>query len=237
MTDHTPLSEDELPRAYRKGNSTEGILPILGYVLGDQVGSRLFGDTSGDRIAIILMTLAAGWAVVQRHRRGETIGWWIPSVAVYLFFRGVAGLIWGEDVFLAVGIGLKVALGLGALGSVIIGRSAAAQLAPLVLPFSSEVREHPRYLSTMRNLTLAYAVYQLVTVGFEIWLLGETDSGTGFLIIRTAIGSAAGFIGFIVAVFYVDRRLRAIPGFGGVMEMFEEIGIALEQRRDEAKGS
>lgn len=237
MTDHTPLSEDELPRAYRKGNSTEGILPILGYVLGDQVGSRLFGDTSGDRIAIILMTVAAGWAVVQRHRRGETIGWWIPSVAVYLFFRGVAGLIWGEDVFLAVGIGLKVALGLGALGSVIIGRSAAAQLAPLVLPFSPEVREHPRYLSTMRNLTLAYAVYQLVTVGFEIWLLGETESGTGFLIIRTAIGSAAGFIGFIVAVFYVDRRLRAIPGFGGVMEMFEEIGIALEQRRDEAKGS
>ncbi len=237
MADDTPLSDGELPRAYRKGNSTEGVLPILGYILGDQVGSRLFGETSGARIAIVLMTLAAVWAVVQRSRRGESIGWWIPSVAVYLFFRGIAGLIWGEDVFLAVGIGLKVALGLGALVSVVIGRPAAALLAPLVLPFSSEIREHARYLSTMRNLTVAYSVYQLVTVGFEIWLLGETESGTGFLLIRTAIGSAAGFIGFIVAVFYVDRRLRTIPGFGGVMEMFEEIGIALEQRRDEAKGS
>ncbi len=236
MADDSPPADDELPLAYRKGSSTEGILPILGYVVGDQVGTRLVGDTSGDRIAIVLMTLAAGWAVLQRHRRGESIGWWIPSVAVYLFFRGIAGLIWGEDVFLAIGIGLKVALGLAALGSVFIGRAAAAQLAPLVLPFSAEIQEHERYQSTMRNLTVAYAVYQLITVAFEIWLLGETDSGTGFLIIRTLIGSAAGFIGFIAAVFYVDRRLRAIPGFAGVMEMFEEIGIALEQRRDEAKG-
>ncbi|MDW3175761.1 MAG: hypothetical protein R8J94_00095 [Acidimicrobiia bacterium] len=237
MSDEHPPTDEELPLAYRKGSSTEGILPILGYVLGDQLGSRLFGDTAGDRIAIILMTVAAGWAVVQRQRRGESIGWWIPSVAVYLFFRGVAGLIWGEDVFLAIGIGLKVALGLGALVSVFIGRPAAAQLAPLVLPFSAEVREHKRYHTTMRNLTLAYAVYQLITVGFEIWLLGETDSGTGFLIIRTLIGSAAGFVGFIAAVFYVDRRLRAIPGFSGVMEMFEEIGVALEERRDAAKDS
>lgn len=222
---------DELPLAYRKGSSTEGVLPILAYIAGDQLGGRLFGDAAGDRIAIVLMTAAASWAVVQRIRRGEAIGWWIPSVAIYLFCRGVAGLIWGEDVFLAVGIGLKVALGVAALVSVLIGRSAAAYLAPMVLPFSDRTQAHPRFRSTMRDLTLAYAVYQLVTVGFEIWLLGETDSGTGFLVIRTLIGSAAGFVGFIAAVFYVDRRLRAIPWFDGVMPMFEEIGLALEERR------
>lgn len=231
MTEDLPSTSDELPLAYRKGSSTEGLLPILGYVVGDQIGGRLFGDSAGDRIAIILMTLAASWAVVQRHRRGESVGWWIPSVALYLFFRGVAGLIWGEDVFLAVGIGLKVALGLAALVSVLIGKALAAKLAPLVLPFSDDVQAHRRYRSTMRNLTLAYAIYQLVTVGFEIWLLGETDSGTGFLIIRTLIGTAAGFVGFIVAVFYVDRRLRGIPDFPGVMHLFEEIGLALEERR------
>ena len=237
--DVTPAG-DELPVAYRKGSSTEGVLPILAYVVGDQLGGRLFGDTAGDRIAIVLMTLAAGWAVVQRHRRGESIGWWIPSVAVYLFFRGVAGLIWGEDVFLAVGIGLKVALGLAALGSVLIGKALAAKLAPLVLPFSDDVQAHPRYRSSMRNLTLAYAIYQLITVGFEIWLLGETESGTGFLIIRTMIGTAAGFVGFLAAVFYMDRRLRRIPDFPGVMQLFEEIGQALEERRlaeNEAKKS
>lgn len=237
MTDDRTEQQDDLPLAYRKGSSTEGVLPILGYVIGDQLGGRFFGDTAGDRIAIVLMTVAAAWAVVQRHRRGESIGWWIPSIAVYLFFRGVAGLIWGEDVFLGIGIGLKVALGLAALGSVVIGRAAAAKLAPLVLPFSVDVQAHDRYRSTMRNLTLAYAVYQLVTVGFEIWLLGETDSGTGFLIIRTLIGSAAGFIGFIAAVFYVDRRLRIIPEFDGVMPMFEEIGLALEERRAIERGA
>lgn len=231
MTDAQLPIDDELPLAYRKGSSTEGLLPILGYVLGDQLGSRAFGDDAGDRIAIVLMTLAASWAVVQRLRRGEAIGWWIPSVAIYLFFRGVAGLIWGEDVFLGIGIGLKVALGLAALISVFMGRALAGQLVPLVLPFSIDVQNHGRYRSTMRNLTLAYAIYQLVTVGFEIWLLGETDSGTGFLIIRTLIGSAAGFIGFIVAVFYVDRRLRPVPGFSGVMPMFEEIGMQLEERK------
>lgn len=231
MTEDSPHTADDLPLAYRKGSSTEGLLPILGYVVGDQLGGRAFGDTAGDRIAIVLMTVAAGWAVVQRQRRGESIGWWIPSVAVYLFFRGIAGLIWGEDVFLGIGIGLKVALGLAALVSVLIGKAFAGKLAPLVLPFSQEVQQHKRYRTTMRNLTLAYAVYQLVTVGFEIWLLGETDSGTGFLIIRTLIGSAAGFIGFIAAVFYLDRRLRPVPGFDGVMPMFEEIGIALEERK------
>ncbi len=235
LSNENPDAESvDLPLAYRKGSSTEGVLPIAGFVIGDQVGTRLFGDVTGDRLAIILMTLAASWAVVQRHRRGEAIGWWIPSIAVYLFFRGVAGLIWGEDVFLAIGIGLKVALGLAALGSVLVGQAFAAKLAPLVLPFSEETRAHERFISTMRNLTLAYAVYQLVTVGFEIWLLGETESGTGFLIIRTMIGAVAGFVGFLVGVYYVDRRLRPIPGFPGVMPMFEEIGLALEERREAA---
>ena len=231
------ISDDDLPLAYRKGSSTEGILPIAGFVIGEQFGSRAINDLWGDRLAIILMTLAAVWAVVQRQRRGQAIGWWIPSIAVYLFFRGIAGLIYGEDVFLAIGIGLKVALGLAALVSVLVGRAAAAYLAPMVLPFGDEIQAHERFISTMRHITLAYAVYQLVTVGFEIWLLGKSDSGTAFLIIRTLVGTAAGFVGFVAAVAYVDRRLRSIPGFGGVMAMFEEIGLALEERRlNERKG-
>lgn len=223
--------DDDLPLAYRKGASTEGILPLAGFLVGEQLGSRFIGELWGDRLAIILMTLAAGWAVVQRQRRGESIGWWIPSIAVYLFIRGIAGLIWGEDVFLAIGIGLKVALGLAALISVLIGRALAGALAPLVLPFSQQTQQHERYVSTMRNITLAYAVYQLATVGFEIWLLGESDSGSAFLIIRTLVGTVAGFVGFLVAIAYADRRLRAIPEFPGVLEMFEEIGIKLEERR------
>ena len=95
---------DELPLAFRQGSSVEGILPLAGFFAGEQIGSRLLGsDLWGDRIAIILMTLAAGWSVVQRKRRGVAVGWWIPSLAVYLFARGIAGLIWGEDVFLAIG--------------------------------------------------------------------------------------------------------------------------------------
>ena len=130
-----PLTPADLPLAYQPGRSTEGILPIAGYVIGDQIGSRLVSDDAGVRLAIVLMTAAAIWAVVQRVRRGKAIGWWIPGVAIYLFGRGIAGLIWGEDVFLAVGIGFKVALGLAALVSVLIGRALAGELAPLVLPF------------------------------------------------------------------------------------------------------
>lgn len=229
----TSAERDELPAAFRGGNSMEGVLPILAFVLGDQLGDRLFGDTSGDRIAIVAMTLASAWAVVQRHRRGESIGWWIPSVAGYLFVRGIAGLIWGEDVFLAIGIGLKVSLGVAALVSVMIGRALAGELAPLVLPFSDSTRSHLRYRSTMRDLTLAYAVYQLISVGFEIWLLGETSSGTGFLVIRTLVGTVAGFVGFILAVLYADRRMRAIPEFPGVLAQFEQIGAALEASKAE----
>ncbi len=230
------IDSDNLPAAYRPGSSTEGLLPIFGFIVGDQLGSRVFGDLWGDRLAIILMTLAAGWAVVQRQRRGVAIGWWIPSIAVYLFCRGVAGLIWGEDVFLAIGIGLKVTLGIAALVSVIIAKPAAAFLAPMVLPFSDETQAHRKYYTTMRNLTLGYALYQLVTVGFEIWLLTASDSGTVFLVIRTVVGTAAGFVGFFIAAFYADRSLRSIPDFPGVLPMFEQIGMALEERRQAAKG-
>ncbi len=225
------IDPDNLPAAFRQGSSLEGILPLAGYFIGEQLGGRAFGELWGDRIAIVLMTLAAGWSVVQRKRRGQAIGWWIPSIAAYLFLRGIAGLIWGETVFLAIGIGLKVALGLAALVSVFIGRPLAGLLAPLVLPFDETTKAHPIYSSTMRNLTLGYSIYQLITVGFEIWLLGETESGSNFLIIRTIIGAGAGFFGFLGAVFYADQRLKKIPGFNGVMESFEEIGVILEQRR------
>ncbi len=229
-------SSDELPAAFRKGSSTEGILPLAGYIIGQQLGNRLFDETWGARIAIVAMTLAAGWAVVQRKRRGQDIGWWIPSIAIYLFLRGIAGLIWGEDVFLAIGIALKVGLGLAALGSALIGKPAAAQLAPLVMPFSDDTMAHPAYHRTMRNLTLGYAVYQLISVGFEIWLLGETSSGTGFFLIRTGIGWVAAFFGFFAAMYYVDRGLKKIDGFPGVMEIFEEIGLKLEAQRAAEKG-
>ena len=198
----------ELPRAYQQGGAVEGLLPILGYVLGDQIGSRIWGDLAGDRIAIVAMTLASGWALAQRIRRGNGVGWWLPTISLYLLLRGIAGLIWGEDVFLAAGIGVKVVLGVVALGSVLIGRPAAAELAPMILPFTLEQQKHTTFLSTMRVLTLTYALYQLITVGFEIWLLGETSSGTAFLVIRFLVGTVATFVGFGVAMFYVDRRLR-----------------------------
>lgn len=239
MTDKPPqhLDDTEIPIAYQRGRSTEGILPIAGYVVGDQVGSRLLSEDAGVQLAIVLMTAAAVWAVVQRVRQGRAIGWWIPGVAVYLFARGIAGLIWGEDVFLAAGIGVKVVLGLAALVSVVIGRPLAAELAPMVLPFDPGVRSHPLFRTTMRNVTLAYSIYQLISVGFEIWLLGATESGTGFLIIRTLVGWVAGVIGFFVAIFYVDRSLRRIPRFDGVMPMFERIGMAIEAERADRRNS
>lgn len=236
MNESQPETED-LPLAYRQGNSLEGLLPIIGYVLGDQLGTRIWSDDVGVRLAVVAMTAAAIWAVVQRHRRGQSIGWWIPSVGAYLFLRGIAGIVWGEDVFLGIGIGLKVALGLAALGSVLIAKPLGAILAPMVLPFSEQVREHPVFMRTMRNITLAYALYQLVSVGFEIWLLINTESGTGFLIIRTLVGTVAGFVGFIAAVLYSDRRLRRIPEFPGVFAMFEEIGEILETQRAEARAA
>ncbi len=236
MSDPRPETE-ELPLAYRQGNSIEGLLPIIAYVLGDQVGTRVWSDDVGVRLAVVAMTAAAIWAVIQRHRRGQSIGWWIPSVGAYLFLRGIAGIIWGEDVFLGIGIGLKVVLGLAALGSVLIGKALGAILAPMVLPFGESVRNHPVFATTMRNITLAYAVYQLISVGFEIWLLVNTESGTGFLIIRTLVSTVAGFVGFIAAVLYSDRRLRVIPGFPGVFAMFEEIGEILEAQRAEARAA
>ena len=142
MTDapSSPADSSGLPVAYRQGNAFEGLLPIIGYMAGNQVGSRLFSDTAGDRLAILAMTLAAGFAVVRRHRRGRAIGWWIPSVAVYFLVRGAAGLVFGEKVFLSFGIGLKVALGLAAPVSVFVGRPLAAELSPLILPLTEQVR-------------------------------------------------------------------------------------------------
>jgi hypothetical protein len=107
----------------------------------------------------------------------------------------------------------------------------------MVLPLGPSVRAHRLFHLTMRNITLAYGIYQLVSVGFEIWLLANTESGTGFLIIRTLVSTVAGFVGFIGAVIYSDRKMRAIPGFVGIMAMFEQIGEVLEAQRARARSA
>jgi len=225
------LEPEDLPAAFRRGSAFEGLLPLIAYIAGERLGTWQFGEVSGDRIAIAAMSLAAVWSGVQRHLRGQSIGWWIPGLFVYLLVRGIAGLVWGEDVFLAFGIGVKVALGVGALVSVVIGRPLAHEFIHMVLPFTEAVRAHPVFRRTFRNVTLAYAIYQLISVAFEIWLLDSTESGTGFLVIRTLVGWVAGFVGFFIALFYVDAKLKPIDGFDGVMPMMEEIGEALEADR------
>ena len=89
---------------------------------------------------------ATAWslkATYTKHRKHQRIGWLLPATTLYLIFRGTVGIITdSRAAYFGVGIGTKFAIGLGLIGSVVIGKGVAAMYADRVLPFPDDVRVH-----------------------------------------------------------------------------------------------
>ncbi|MXW57159.1 MAG: DUF3159 domain-containing protein [Acidimicrobiia bacterium] len=171
--------------------------------------------------AIAAMTAWAVKAQVSRYRRGLPLGRVMPIIVVYLLIRGTLGIIYdSEDVYFGIGIGAKALAALALLVSAAMKRNATGYALPYLVPFDHDTKSHPEYRAATRRVSIAVALIVFASVGFDTWLL-QNASINQFVLIRLGVNWGASIATLLGAGLYLDRRLRRIPGFPGMMALVE----------------
>ena len=197
----------------QKGRVLDSVLPIALFL----VLNRIWGLGAG----VAGATLWSIKVAVDRRRREESVGRFLPILVVYLVVRAIIGILTdSEAVYFGIGIGTKAAVGVALIATVVAGQPVLARYAPMLVPFSSETRAHPLYLKVMGRLTVFLGVYQLLTSVWDIWLFNRTSTD-GYVLIRFAVGWPAGTLATMIAFAYADRALRPIPDYPGIMDLMD----------------
>ncbi len=171
--------------------------------------------------AIAAMTLWAIKAQLSRYRRGLPLGKVMPLVVTYLVVRGIIGIIYdSEEVYFGVGIAVKALAALGLLISAFLRRNAIGYALPYLIHLDSAIVGHRVYRSTTRRIAVAVALVVCVSVGFDTWLL-QNASINEFVAIRLGVNWGLSILTLIAVGIYLDRRLRQIPNFSGLMPLLE----------------
>ncbi|MCY4272993.1 MAG: hypothetical protein OXF00_10150 [bacterium] len=171
--------------------------------------------------AIVAMTLWAVKAQVSRFRRGLPLGRVMPIIVVYLLIRGTLGIIYdSEEVYFGIGISAKALAGLALLASAAMRRNATGYALPYLVPIDQDVKSHPEYRAATRRVSVAVALIVFASVGFDTWLL-QNASVNKFVLIRLGVNWGVSLATILGAGLYLDRRLRRIPGFPGMMPLIE----------------
>ena len=195
------------------GNPLDSIMPIVLF-LGLR---RLFGLAWG-------IVGATAWALkvaVQRKRAGHPIGKFLPIITAGIIARGVVGIITdSEAVYFGIGIGVKAAIGVALIGSVLIGRNLIATYAPLLVGFDDATVANPIYRRAMDRVAIAAGVAQLVSSAFDVWLYNNSSVG-GYLTIRFFVNWPFTTLVLFGAFAYLGRGLAKIPGFPGMNALLE----------------
>jgi len=197
----------------QKGRALDSVIPIALFL----VLNRIWGLGAG----VAGATLWSIKVAVDRRRREESVGRFLPILVVYLVVRAIIGILTdSEAVYFGIGIGTKAAVGVALIATVVAGQPVLARYAPMLVPFSSETRAHPLYLKVMGRLTVFLGVYQILTSVWDIWLFNRTSTD-GYVLIRFAVGWPAGTLATMVAFAYANRALRPIPDYPGIMDLMD----------------
>lgn len=214
-------SSDGPPLAQSPWAAFDSILPVALFI-----GFNRFFGLPWAIAAATLWSVKAGYS---RRRQGLPVGRFLPIITVLIVGRGLIGIITdSEAVYFGLGIATKFAIGLALVISVLIGRSLAAYGAPYVFGFDEETQRHPIYRSTMAHITLVGAVYYFISATFDIWLYRD-GSVDRYLIVRTLVNWPFSTAAIVGSALYANRRMKAIPGLGSLMDRFEERMIAQQE--------
>ena len=201
------------PSAPTRADVFDQYMPIVLFLVLNSVGGLVW--------AIGAMTLWAVKAQVSRYRRGLPLGRVMPIIVVYLLIRGTLGIIYdSEDVYFGIGIGAKGLAAVALLVSAAMRRNAAGYALPYLVPIDRATKAHPEYRMATRRISLGVALVVFASVGFDIWLL-QNASINKFVLIRLGVNWGLSILTLLMIGLYLDRRLRRIPGFPGLMPLLE----------------
>ena len=185
------------------------------------------------KAAVIASTLWSIKATISRRRAGLDIGWWLPSVTIYLILRsGVTILvdeeivdfgISSEAVYFGIGFVTKFLVGLGFAVTVIIGKPFLVWALPKVVDLAPSVIESRAYVRAMANVTWLIVAFEWVSAAWDIWLFNNAGLNLFFLT-RTGVNFVMSSIAITGALVYVDRKLGPLDEYPGLTQVLESSG-------------
>ena len=171
----------------------------------------------------------------SRKRQGIAVGKFLPIITIGIIARGVLGIVTdSEAVYFGIGIATKAAIGLGLIGSVLIGRNLIASYAPLLFGFDRATTAHPIYKRAMDRVAWIAGIAELISAAFDVWLF-KNSSVAGYLTIRFFVNWPFNAAVIVIVLSYLSRQLDKIPGFPGMAELLDtrmmQYEAALKDRR------
>lgn len=157
------------------------------------------------------LLIALAWSVVTiayRVSTGRRVPGLIVLSSVALSARTIATLVTGSMVVYFIQPTIStVLIGCAFLISIPIGRPLAQRLADDIVPLDEATKAHPLVRQFFVRLSLLWSLTSLVNAGVTIWLL-MTQSTTTFMLVKSAMGPAFGFV-TIATAFWWFRHAAA----------------------------
>lgn len=213
------------PRPLAGGSNMDQFMPVLLFFV-------LFNTVN-----IIAAVLAAtAWSIkaaIGRRRRGLDIGWWLPSITIYLIVRASITIlverevvdfgISSEAVYFGIGFATKFLVGIVLAATILAGRPFLAWAVPKAVHLADDLVIDPRYRATMARATWGIVVYEVLSAVWDVWLFNNAGFNFFFLA-RSATNFVVSFIAITVGLMYIDKRLEPLESYPGLTHVLESSG-------------
>lgn len=195
-------------------SSLHSVIPVLVFLAVNRM--------AGLRWAVLATTVGSVGLAVDRRRKGQPLGRFMPIVTMAVLVRGAVGILTGsETVYFGLGIATKYLVAAVLLGSAFIGVPLAERAAPLVMRVPREMAEHRLFRSTMAIITAIAGLYYIVSATFDIWLF-RRSSVEGFVLLRFFANWPLSAVTLLTILVILQMRLQKIPGVPPVATLVEE---------------
>ena len=209
----------------RGGSNLDQLMPVvLFFILFNTVG------------IIPAVIAATGWSIkaaISRRKRGLDIGWWLPTITVYLLARAAVTIavdrdlvdfgISPEAVYFGIGFVTKFLIGIAVAVTILAGRPLLAWVVPKVVDLHPDVVADARYHRTMANASWIIVGYECLSAIWDVWLFNNSGFNFFFLA-RSGTNFVVSFICITVGLIYIDRSLEPIEEYPGLTHVLESSG-------------
>lgn len=188
----------------------------------------VFYNLVNTEVAVVAATAWSVKAAYSRRRRGLPIGTWLPVITGYLLARAAVSIaverdlvdfgVSSEAVYFGIGIGTKMLVGLAAAVTILVGRPFVVWAAHRFLQLPEELKHHPDFVSTLRNVTWVVTVYEVGSAVWDIWLYNSAGVNL-FLVTRQVVNFVAAFLLIFATLLYVERRFSKIDGCPSLVDL------------------
>jgi len=193
--------------------SLQPVVPLVLFLAVNRLG--------GLRWAVAIATIWALKVVIERRKRGQTLGRFIPVVTAAVLVRGAVGIATNsEAVYFGLGIAGKFVAAIALFISAAVGRPLGSYLARHALAIDSQIHADPGFARAMRLATVVAGLYYLLSGAVDVWLF-QRSSIEGFVVFRFLMNWPLGLAALGTIYRLCDRALDTIDGAPALAEAIE----------------